>query len=143
MAPRSSPFTLVLTERSWPSRRDSRGQRLFFKFFWALAKRLYGVAGILFFLILLRAAIRSAPGEEGRILDLMIWLAISLFMGVQGNDMRRKWLESHGYRLAGVISASSDSLAVWFYCQSVANGTAASSSVNGPKAQDSTNLEGR
>ena len=96
---------------SWPG--------FLFGGFWALAKRLWLVAGLYFlFIVPLNMAASVAEQDnsdlwlELNLLAALSWLVVALLAGSFGNDLRRHNLTARGFNIIGDLDAPTHEAAV-------------------------------
>jgi hypothetical protein len=87
---------LVKEGFSWPA--------FFFGPIWALAHRMWLVAVALVALDLIVSVALDAT-RISSVTEAVISLAIAVLVGAHGNDWRRRSLDRHGFRDAGVVAA--------------------------------------
>ncbi len=90
---------------SWPA--------LFFGLFWMGVKRLWGLAGLWFALLVVLDLIATAqPTEEVQILTAVGYLGWWLIPGCKGNAWRMANLTKRGYELVQVVEAETPDAAI-------------------------------
>ena len=90
----------------------------FFGVLWALVKRMWLVALLLFFAVLafagVEAVLEQSGNNGGYLLALAGELGLYVLTGVKGNDWRRSYLVSRGYKILDSVEAPSPDAAISF-----------------------------
>lgn len=93
---------------AWPA--------FFFTVIWALVKKMWKLAlvlfGVMFLLSFIEAIFEQGGSEDGVILLLFLQLVFFVFVGAKGNDWRRKNLESRGFKHVRIIQAKTVDAAI-------------------------------
>lgn len=93
---------------AWPA--------FFFTVIWALIKRLWKIAlilfGVMFFLTFIETIFEQGGSEEGVLVMLFLQIVFFVFVGAKGNDWRRKNLENRGFKHVRVVQAKNVDAAI-------------------------------